>query len=120
MISWLYKWLPITFGCHCRADRSFFWKGKQFPICARCTGELVGMVLAVVSLWFYLPPLWLVLAWMVPMVADGFIQLKTRYESTNFRRLLTGIPFGYSLVALVVLVSKGLFDFGYWLGLKLV
>ena len=78
------------------------------------------MVLAVVSLWFYLPPWWLVLALMVPMVADGFIQLKTRYESTNIRRLLTGIPFGYSLVALVVLVSKGLFDFGYWLGLKLV
>ena len=78
------------------------------------------MVLAVVSLWFYLPPLWLVLALMIPMVADGFIQLKTRYESTNIRRLLTGIPFGYSLVALFVLFSKGLFDFGYWIGLKLV
>ena len=78
------------------------------------------MVLAVVSLWFYLPPMWLVLALMIPMVADGFVQLKTRYESTNIRRLLTGIPFGYSLVALFVLFSKGLFDFGYWIGLKLV
>ena len=78
------------------------------------------MVLAMVGLWFYLPPWWLVLALMVPMVADGFIQLKTRYESTNIRRLLTGIPFGYSLVALFVLFSKGLFDFGYWIGLKLV
>ena len=120
MISWLYKWLPITFGCHCRADRSFFWKGKQFPICARCTGELVGMVMAMVSLWFYLPSWWLVLVLMVPMVADGFIQLKTRYESTNLRRLLTGIPFGYSLVAMFVLFTKGLYDFGYWIGLKLV
>ena len=78
------------------------------------------MVLAMVALWFYLPPWWLVLALMVPMVADGFIQLKTRYESTNIRRLLTGIPFGYSLVALFVLFSKGLFDFGYWIGLKLI
>ena len=78
------------------------------------------MVLAMVVLWFYLPPWWLVLALMAPMVADGFIQLKTRYESTNIRRLLTGIPFGYSLVALFVLFSKGLFDFGYWIGLKLV
>ena len=78
------------------------------------------MVLAMVSLWLYLPRLWLVLALMVPMVADGFIQLKTCYESTNFRRLLTGIPFGYSLVALLVLFTKGLYDFGYWIGLQLI
>ena len=78
------------------------------------------MVMAMVSLWFYLPSWWLVLVLMVPMVADGFIQLKTRYESTNPRRLLTGIPFGYSLVAMFVLFTKGLYDFGYWIGLKLV
>ena len=119
MIPWLYKWLPITFGCHCRADRSFFWHGRQFPICARCTGELVGMVLAVVSLWFYVPPLWLTLVIMVPMVADGFIQLKTQYESNNVRRFLTGLPFGYSLVALPVLFTQGLYNFGFWLGLQL-
>ena len=78
------------------------------------------MVMAMVSLWFYLPSWWLVLVLMVPMVADGCIQLKTRYESTNLRRLLTGIPFGYSLVAMFVLFTKGLYDFGYWIGLKLV
>ena len=77
------------------------------------------MVLAVVSLWFYLPPLWLVLVIMVPMVADGFLQLKTRYESTNFRRLVTGLPFGYSLVALLVLFTRGLYNFGFWLGLQM-
>lgn len=120
MIPWLYKWLPITFGCHCRADRSFFWKGRQFPICARCTGELVGMLGAVVLLWFFMPPLWLTLVMMVPMIADGFIQLKTRYESTNIRRLLTGIPFGYSLVALIVLFHRGLLRFGFWIGTQLL
>ena len=29
-------------GCHQRADRSFFWHGYQFPICARCTGVVSG------------------------------------------------------------------------------
>ena len=24
--------------CHQRPDRSFFWDGQQFPVCARCTG----------------------------------------------------------------------------------
>ena len=76
------------------------------------------MMLAVAGLWFYLPPLWLVVAMMAPMVADGLIQLKTRYESTNLRRLLTGIPFGYSLVAVFVLFTRGLYRFGFWLGTR--
>jgi uncharacterized membrane protein len=24
--------------CHQRPERSFFWAGHQFPVCARCTG----------------------------------------------------------------------------------
>ncbi|HJB51594.1 MAG TPA: DUF2085 domain-containing protein, partial [Candidatus Oscillibacter pullicola] len=40
---WLWRWLPIIFGCHCRPDRSFHFRdGTPFPICARCTGELAG------------------------------------------------------------------------------
>ncbi|WP_334117834.1 DUF2085 domain-containing protein [uncultured Oscillibacter sp.] len=40
---WLWRWLPILFGCHCRPDRSFHFRdGTPFPICARCTGELAG------------------------------------------------------------------------------
>ena len=78
------------------------------------------MIVAMVSLWFYLPPMWLVSMMMVPMIADGLIQLLTRYESTNLRRLLTGILFGYGLVALVVLISRELYLFGFQLGLKIV
>ncbi|MBQ1251411.1 MAG: DUF2085 domain-containing protein, partial [Firmicutes bacterium] len=89
MEQFLYKWLPIIFGCHCRADRSFFFRGKQFPICARCTGQLVGLVVAIVSLWFYVPPIWVSLVLLIPLVVDGFVQLLTRYESNNIRRLIT-------------------------------
>ncbi|MEI3349189.1 MAG: DUF2085 domain-containing protein [Dysosmobacter sp.] len=31
-----------TLGCHQRPDRSFFFHGKQFPVCARCTGVFLG------------------------------------------------------------------------------
>ena len=42
---WLWRWLPILFGCHCRPDRSFHFRdGTPFPICARCTGELAGIL----------------------------------------------------------------------------
>lgn len=34
-------------GCHQRPDRSFFFRGRQFPLCARCTGVLLGYFLAI-------------------------------------------------------------------------
>ena len=37
----------------------------------------------------------------LPLIADGFLQLLTSYESTNMKRVLTGIPFGLGLGILV-------------------
>lgn len=112
MISWLYKWLPILFGCHCRDDRSFHYHGRRFPLCARCTGELVGIVLGFVSCFFYLPPAWAAALLLVPLILDGSIQLLTRYESTNPRRVVTGLLFGYGLCILFVLLNISGFRFG--------
>ena len=115
----LRRWLPIIFGCHCRPDRSFYWHGEQFPICARCTGELVGMVLGIIACCFWRPAVWMALCLMVPMVADGLIQLKTRYESTNPRRFATGLLFGYGLMALFIISSIATVRLGYQFGLTL-
>ncbi|MGG7175281.1 DUF2085 domain-containing protein [Clostridium neonatale] len=30
-------------GCHQLPDRSFFIRSYQFPICARCTGNVVNL-----------------------------------------------------------------------------
>jgi len=113
LTAWLYKWLPIVFGCHCRDDRSFHWHGKKFPICARCTGELIGIFAFLFSCFFYMPPLWSSFVLMVPLVVDGFTQRLTRYESTNPRRLVTGILFGYGLTAFFVMTNHMAFRFGY-------
>ena len=115
MISWAYRWLPIVFGCHCRPNRSFFFHGRQFPICARCTGELVGILAAIPCIFFCLPPAWIAAVLMVPMVADGLIQLLTRYESRNWLRLVTGILFGYGLFTLFAISVVAVFRFGYYL-----
>ena len=93
------KFLQIFFMCHCRADRSFFYKGKKFPICARCTGELIGILTAIPMAfiikdlnWFYI----IILS--LPLILDGFIQLLTTYESNNLKRVITGFLFGIAFV----------------------
>lgn len=93
------KFLRLFFGCHARPDRSFYFRGKQFPICARCTGELVGMIVCIPTLIFWgCPSFGIVLLLMVPLIIDGSVQKLTSYESGNIRRLITGILFGMALI----------------------
>lgn len=97
------RFLRIFFGCHARPDRSFYFRGKQFPICARCTGELVGMLSGIpIVICFGCPSFWVALLMMLPLVVDGFTQRLTAYESTNMRRLFTGILFGIAFIFMLI------------------
>ena len=79
----LWLWLKLMkighdiWGCHQIEKRSFFFKGYQFPICARCTGLLVGYFVACI------------------------VQLKTKYESNNLKRVITGCIAGYGFIGLI-------------------
>lgn len=97
------KFLRLFFGCHADPNRSFFLKGKQFPICARCTGELCGIVFGIIiSITLGVIPFKLCIILLLPLILDGTIQLKTNYESNNLLRLFTGILFGVGIVALLI------------------
>ena len=118
MRDWIYRWLPIIFGCHCRPERSFFFRGRQLPLCARCTGELLGILAAVGSWWLWRPSAVLALVLLVPLVVDGLVQLCTAYESRNYRRLWTGVLFRYGLTALFFLSTAWVFHQGRLLDLS--
>ncbi|MFT4105304.1 MAG: DUF2085 domain-containing protein [Lacrimispora sp.] len=113
MMNFLYRSLPIVFGCHCRADRSFFFHGKQFPICARCTGELAGMVIVTITYAIYRLPILYAIGFLIPMAFDGGLQLLTAYESTNFKRFFTGILFGYGFFDLLIMSAVATYRYGY-------
>ena len=84
--------------CHRRADRSFFLKGRQFPLCSRCTGILTGCVTAIVFTtlsWIPDPSASVVL--LAPLVFDGTGQALGLWTSTNVRRLITGILGGFAI-----------------------
>ena len=113
MKTWLYRWLPIVFGCHQRPDRSFFFRGRQFPLCARCTGELAGILCCIPVCFFWRLPARYAALLLIPMVADGVVQRFTSYESTNPRRAVTGFLFGWGLFTLYALSAVAVFRLGY-------
>nr|WP_325196467.1 DUF2085 domain-containing protein [uncultured Oscillibacter sp.] len=78
-------------------ERSFFFRGKQFPVCARCTGVFLGMIAFFLSFHWLRPPVWVIPAFCGMMLLDWGIQALKLRESTNFRRVITGSLCGYAL-----------------------
>ena len=109
MTAWLYRVLPMVFGCHCREDRSFHWKGKRFPLCARCTGELAGILAAALSYGLLHPGPVAAALLLVPMVVDG-----------GMRRVVTGTLFGYGIVCLFLMSTAAVFRLGMSLGSRFI
>lgn len=118
MIAWLYQWLPIIFGCHCQEHRSFHYQGIKFPICARCTGELIGIFCSIFSFTFFHLDISISILMMIPLLLDGGTQALTSYESTNSKRLITGVLFGFALSNLFLLSVVFAFQYGRSLGIK--
>ena len=81
---------------------------------------LVGAVAGLILCFFRRPSVWIALALLVPMAADGFIQMKTRYESTNPRRFVTGLLFGYGLMALFIISILATYKMGYRFGQQII
>lgn len=73
------------------------------------------MLVCAAAAFFWLPSIGVCLLLLLPLIADGFIQLKTTYESTNFRRVVTGFLFGYGFFSLFLISSIAAFQFGYHL-----
>ena len=84
-------WLHKFWGCHRISDRSFFLKGRQFHVCARCTGLLAGLpfslLLFPVRAWC--PYVFIVFS--VFLLVDGFTQFFGWRNSNNKIRFITGM-----------------------------
>ncbi|MCI0398309.1 MAG: DUF2085 domain-containing protein [Chloroflexi bacterium] len=104
--------------CHRITSRSFTVAGRQFPLCARCTGMYLGVTLTFLALWLAgrrrwsdLPPraVLLVLLGLVGLMGiDGinsyshfFPGLPHVYEPRNWLRLVTGMGTGLAMGAIV-------------------
>lgn len=87
--------------CHQRAERSFSIRGRQFQICARCTGLVAGACAfpLAMPIGHFLPPLCAVA--LLLMLLDGGTQLAGLRESRNWIRFATGFSVTASSLALL-------------------
>ncbi|MBS5938979.1 DUF2085 domain-containing protein [Clostridium sp.] len=96
---WLFFMNIFANTCHQKAERSFFISKYQFPICARCTGLMLGYILGV-SLAFSGKQVNLLtnLVFILIMFIDWFLQYKKIKKSNNNRRLFTGFLCGLGII----------------------
>tara|TARA_B100001109_G_scaffold245466_1_gene233233 strand:+ start:337 stop:864 length:528 start_codon:yes stop_codon:yes gene_type:complete len=83
-------------NCHQLSHRSYSYNDNQMSFCARDTGIFLGLVIGFMyaSRKRTVLTLPLVIAALIPIGLDGTIQLLTDYESTNPKRLITGLIAG--------------------------
>ena len=104
--------------CHQIPERSFFWAGQQWPVCARCTGLYVSAVLGLVA-WIAIKsarrwkPIaidprvairWLAIA-AVPTALSLASGLAGLWDGSNVTRALLAIPLGATAGAIVAAVA---------------
>ncbi|MEJ2748625.1 MAG: DUF2085 domain-containing protein [Anaerolineae bacterium] len=105
--------------CHRITEHSFMMGGRQFPLCARCTGMYLGVALTFLVMflsgrlrWSELPPLpvlVVLIGFIGVMGIDGvnsysyfFPNAPHLYEPRNWLRLLTGMGTGLAMGALIL------------------
>ena len=99
----LFMQLGAKTGCHQLHERSFFFNGYQFPVCARCTGLFIGQISGLIFFFLFLKCdlavfFFLALVSLLMLGVDGFFQLKKIWTSTNPRRFFTGLSCGFFVI----------------------
>lgn len=97
-------------GCHQLPERSLFVHGYQFPLCARCTGALIGQTVGLITFWLFIPHISVLFLFCCCMGIDWLIQYLSIRDSTNCRRVVTGALCGYALITIhlaVICIAAG-------------
>ena len=106
-MTWQWWWnLGRKLGCHQLPERSFFWRGRQFPVCARCTGVYIGEIAGLAG-HFLIGSFWrLDVVFCLVMLLDWAVQFMKIRTSTNLRRLVSGLLCGYGMMDLELLLAE--------------
>lgn len=91
----------LIIPCHRKSERCININGKPMRICARCLSMLLGYLS--IPLMFHFPmPFWIGVFCQIPMIADGYTQMKKWRTSNNYLRVITGLISGIGLSICIV------------------
>ena len=82
--------------------------------------DVAGILAGLATWWAVHPPAGVAAVLLVPLIADGLLQLCTPYESGNLRRLATGLLFGYGLTVLLLTSLGWAYQWGFGFGKTLL
>ena len=100
-------------SCHRDSSRSFFWKGRQFPVCARCTGIHLGYLSLFLFLFQLIYINWILsIIFILPTLIDGLTQAYFNRESTNSIRVISGFLAGIGVMSIIHIIG---FQIGYFI-----
>ena len=88
--------------CHRIPERSFFYRNHQFPVCARCTGFYISLIIYFIYTYFYyadysMKLIIFAMILLIPAAIDGTTQLFSLRLSNNKLRFITGLLGGFGL-----------------------
>lgn len=95
------------FICHKNPERTFRYKNNYFPICSRCTGFYLGILVSFPIIFFYLEYFQMInlfflgLVFLIPMFLDGSTQFLEFRKSNNKLRFITGLIGGLGIGILI-------------------
>ena len=92
--------------CHRIPSRSFFLRGRQFHICARCTGIIIGLIASPVALYCLGATTIPFVLFFLANGLDGGTQLVGLRASNNWLRLGLGSGFGLTLLSAFVAIAS--------------
>ena len=104
---WIFLMRIGALSCHQIYNRSFTFRGYQFPLCARCTGIFIGNLIAIFA-WIIKVRINLKICVLLILImaCDGFLQLFKIKKSNNVRRLITGILAGVGYIFMLVNIAS--------------
>lgn len=98
--------------CHQNPERSFFISGYQFPLCARCSGIYLFMLLGIVISIILLKKINIILPLLI--IISIFLNFITFIEvfDSNIMRLILGGILGFNIgmlygVSIKILLKRG-------------
>ena len=87
--------LALFFGCHQHTHKSFKIGKKYIVLCSRCTGIFIGVFISLFVAFYFQS--WFLMLLGLPLIVDGALQKFTDYQSNNYKRVVSGLLFGFLL-----------------------